>query len=103
MRSDSRIFVAGHRGLVGAAIVRALQEGGYTNLMVRSRSEVDLRDIQAVDRFFAETRPEYVFLAAAKVGGVLANDTYPVDFLYENLAIEMSVISACHRHGVKKV
>ena len=103
MYKDSRIFVAGHRGLVGAAIVRALRAGSYTNLILRTRSEVDLSESHAVDRFFAETRPEYVFLAAAKVGGVLANDTYPVDFLYENLAIEMSVLSACHRHGVKKV
>ena len=103
MYKDSRILVAGHRGLVGAAIVRALQSGGYSNLILRSRSEVDLREAHAVDGFFAESRPEYVFLAAAKVGGVLANDTYPVDFLQENLAIETSVLSACHRHGVKKV
>lgn len=103
MYKDSRILVAGHRGLVGAAIVRALQAGGYSNLILRSRSEVDLREAHAVDGFFAESRPEYVFLAAAKVGGVLANDTYPVDFLQENLAIETSVISACHKHGVKKL
>ncbi|HWF46481.1 MAG TPA: GDP-L-fucose synthase, partial [Bryobacteraceae bacterium] len=100
---DSRIFVAGHRGLVGSAIVRALRERGYSNLILRSRSEVDLRDAGAVDRFFAEGEVDYVFLAAATVGGVLANATSPVDFLHDNLAIEMNVIQACHRYGVKKV
>ncbi len=103
MVRDSRVLVAGHRGLVGSAIVRALRGRGYSNLILRSRSEVDLRDTAAVDRFFAESKLDYVFLAAATVGGVLANDTYPVDFLYDNLAIEMSVLQACHRHGVKKV
>jgi GDP-L-fucose synthase len=103
MVRDSRIFVAGHRGLVGSAIVRALRERGYSNLILRSRSEVDLRDAGAVDRFFAEGEVDYVFLAAATVGGVLANATSPVDFLHDNLAIEMNVIQACHRYGVKKV
>jgi GDP-L-fucose synthase len=103
MVRDSRILVAGHRGLVGSAIVRALRKRGYPNLFLRPRSEVDLRDAAAVDRFFAEGKFEYVFLAAATVGGVLANDTYPVNFLHDNLAIEMNVMQACHRHGVKKV
>jgi GDP-L-fucose synthase len=103
MLRDSRILVAGHRGLVGSAIVRALRERGYSNLILRTRSEVDLRDACAVDRFFAEGEFDYVFLAAATVGGVLANATCPVDFLHDNLAIEMNVIQACHRYGVKKV
>jgi GDP-L-fucose synthase len=103
MVRDSCILVAGHRGLVGSAIVRALRGHGYSNLILRSRSEVDLRDPPAVERFFADSKFDYVFLAAATVGGVLANDTYPVDFLYDNLAIEMSVMQACQRHSVKKV
>ncbi len=103
MLCDSRILVAGHRGLVGSAIVRALRKCGYGNLILRTRSEVDLRDSLAVDRFFAEGKFDYVFLAAATVGGVLANDTYPVDFLQDNLSIEINVIRACHRHGVKKL
>src|ERR1700678_1288130 len=103
MVRDSRVLVAGHRGLVGSAIVRALRKRGYSNLFLRSRSEVDLRDAAAVDRLFAEGKFDYVFLAAATVGGVLANDTYPVNFLHDNLAIEMNVMQACHRHGVKKV
>jgi GDP-L-fucose synthase len=103
MIRDGRIFVAGHRGLVGSAIVRALRKCGYDNLIFRTRSEVDLRDSAAVDRLFAEGQFDYVFLAAATVGGVLANDTYPVDFLHDNLSIEMNVIRACHRHRVKKL
>lgn len=103
MASDSRIFVAGHQGLVGSAIVRALRRRGYSNLILRSRSEVDLRDATAVDRFFEEGEFDYVFVAAAIVGGVMANATRPVDFLHDNLAIEMNVIQACHRHSVKKV
>jgi GDP-L-fucose synthase len=103
MVRDSRILVAGHRGLVGSAIVRALRGRGYCNLILRTRSEVDLRDASAVNRLFAEGEFDYVFLAAATVGGVLANATCPVDFLQDNLAIEMNVIQACHRYGVKKV
>ena len=103
MHKDSRIFVAGHRGLVGSAIVRALETRGHANLILRTRAEVDLRDATAVDRFFAESAPEYVFLAAATVGGIGANDAYPVDFLHDNLAIEMNVLKACQAHGVKKI
>ncbi|HEX4231395.1 MAG TPA: GDP-L-fucose synthase [Bryobacteraceae bacterium] len=103
MIRDSRVLVAGHRGLVGSAIVRALRARSYSNLILRSRSEVDLRDASAVDRFFAQEEVDYVFLAAATVGGVLANAKSPVDFLQDNLAIEMNVIQACHRYGVKKV
>ena len=103
MYKDSSIFVAGHRGMVGSAIVRRLRESGYTNLVVRSHDELDLRNASAVDRFFATDRPEYVFLAAAKVGGISANNTYPVDFLRDNLLIELNVIEAAHCHGVKKL
>lgn len=96
---DSRIFVAGHRGLVGSALVRRLQGDGYERLLVRTRAELDLTDRVAVDEFFARHRPEVVFLAAAKVGGILANATRPVDFLRENLLIELAVIDAAARHG----
>jgi len=103
MQRTARIYVAGHRGLVGSAIVRRLQLDGYTNILVRSREELDLRDRPAVDRFFAEERPEYVFLAAAKVGGILANHTYPADFIRDNLLIQCNVIDAAYRFGVKKL
>jgi len=103
MRRDSIIFVAGHRGLVGSAIARILRKQGYEHLVLRSSTELDLRDQSAVDRFFAEERPEYVFLAAARVGGILANSTFPADFIYDNLAIELHVIHAAFRHGVKKL
>lgn len=103
MTSSARVFVAGHRGLVGSALVRALGAAGYTDLVLRGSSEVDLRDAAATDRLFAQTRPEYVFLAAAKVGGILANSRYPVEFLAENLAIQNNVIGAAYRHGVKRL
>lgn len=100
---SARIYVAGHRGLVGSALVRALRRHGFSNILTRSRAELDLRDREAVWRFFEVERPEYVYLAAAKVGGILANATYPVDFLQDNLYIELNVISAAHRFGVKKL
>ncbi|MCC7449522.1 MAG: GDP-L-fucose synthase [Anaerolineae bacterium] len=103
MEQNALIYVAGHRGLVGSAIVRALQREGYGNLVTASSKEVDLRDRAAVDRFFETHRPEYVFLAAAKVGGIFANDHYPVDFLYDNLAIAANVIHAAHQYGVRKL
>ncbi len=103
MDKASKIFVAGHRGLVGSAILRKLQAEGYTNLVTRTRAELDLRDQAAVNRFFAEERPEYVFLAAAKVGGILANSTYPADFIRDNLQIQTNVIDAAYRNGVKKL
>ena len=103
MDKESKIFVAGHRGLVGSAILRKLQAEGYTNLVTRTRAELDLRDQAAVNRFFEEERPEYVFLAAAKVGGILANSTYPADFIRDNLQIQTNVIDAAYRHGVKKL
>jgi GDP-L-fucose synthase len=103
MNPGSRIFVAGHRGLVGSAIERRLRADGHEDLIRRTSSELDLRDAEAVQGFFASERPEYVFLAAAKVGGILANATHPVEFLRDNLAIELNVIEAAHRHGVRKL
>jgi GDP-L-fucose synthase len=103
MNKGSRIYVAGHRGMVGAALVRALQTRGYERLILRAKGELDLRQAQDVARFFADTAPEYVFLAAAKVGGIWANASYPADFLYDNLAIETNVIHQAHVHGVKKL
>ncbi len=103
MEKSSRIFVAGHRGLAGSAIRRALEQRGYTNLALRTHSELDLADRAAVRSFFDRQQPEYVFLAAAKVGGILANDTYPADFIRENLEIQTNVIDASHRSGVKRL
>lgn len=103
MQLDSRIFVAGHRGLVGSAIVRELQAQGYTQILTRTRDELDLRDMVAVEEFFSTMRPEYVVLAAAKVGGIYANNTYRADFLYENLAIQNAVIYNAYKYGVKKL
>lgn len=103
MDKASKIFVAGHRGLVGSAILRKLQTEGYSNIVTRTREELDLRDQQAVNRFFEEERPEYVFLAAAKVGGILANSTCPADFIRDNLQIQTNVIDAAYRYGVKKL
>jgi GDP-L-fucose synthase len=103
MDSDSKIFVAGHRGLVGSAICRCLRNQGYSNLLLRTRNELDLRNQAAVQRFFNENRPEYVFLAAARVGGILANSTYPADFLRDNIDIQSNVIDAAYRCGVKKL
>jgi GDP-L-fucose synthase len=103
MRASSKIFVAGHRGLVGSAIVRRLQQLGYTNLVLRTRSETDLTSAAAVNALFEEQRPEYIFLAAAKVGGILANSTYPADFLRDNLAIQINVVEAAHRYGAAKL
>jgi len=103
MQPDSRIFVAGHRGLVGSAIVRELQGTGYRAIITRSRAELDLGDPSAVESFFAMERPEFVFLAAAKVGGILANNTYPADFIRDNLAIQSNVIEASRLSGVKRL
>jgi len=99
----SRIFVTGHGGLVGAAIVRGCQAAGWRNLLLRTRSELDLRDAGAVDAFFAAARPEYVFHAAGTVGGIRANDSRPADFLRDNLQMAVNVIDAAWRHGVKKL
>ncbi|NTW45579.1 MAG: GDP-L-fucose synthase [Candidatus Moranbacteria bacterium] len=103
MRKDSKIYVAGHRGLVGSAITRKLQSEGFANLLFRSIDELNLMDTVAVNDFFRSEKPEYVFLAAAKVGGILANDTYPADFIYQNLAIQNNVIHAAYEHNAKKL
>jgi GDP-L-fucose synthase len=103
MNLDSRIYVAGHRGLVGSAIVRRLQADGATNLILRAHDELDLVDQAAVEAFFATERPEYVFLAAAKVGGIHANSNYPAEFIHDNLAIQTNVIHNAWKHGVKKL
>jgi len=103
MNIGGSVYVAGHRGLVGSALVRALARHGFTNLLVRTHAELDLTDRGAVDAFFAEQRPAYVFLAAARVGGIVANDTYPADFIRDNLAIQLHVIDAAHRFGVEKL
>jgi GDP-L-fucose synthase len=103
MKKQSRIFVAGHRGLVGSAIRRGLERQGYSGLLLRTRRELDLFDASAVDDFFSSHRPEYVFLAAARVGGILANNSFPADFLRENLAIQSNLIDASYRHGVERL
>ena len=103
MRADDRIYVAGHRGLVGSAIVRRLRGEGFDNLLLPPRGELDLTRQDDVETFFARERPRYVFLAAAKVGGILANDTYPADFIRDNTLIEALVIDAAYRHGVEKL
>jgi GDP-L-fucose synthase len=103
MNERDAIFVAGHQGLVGSAIVRRLRALGHSNLMLRTRQELDLCDQAAVEGFFARERPAYVFLAAAKVGGILANSTYPADFLRDNLQIQCNVIASAQRHGVTKL
>lgn len=103
MEKNSKIYVAGHRGMVGSAIVRKLKEQDFTNITERSSGELDLRDQRSVNDFFAAEKPEYVFLAAAKVGGIVANNTYRADFLYDNLLIESNIIHAAYVNGVKKL
>lgn len=103
MKQDSKIYVAGHRGLAGSAIVRELQRQGYTNLVVRTHAELDLEDAAATQRFFEQERPEIVFLAAAKVGGIHANNTYPVDFLMSNLLIEANICRAAYATKVNRL
>lgn len=103
MEKNSKIFVAGHRGMVGSAIYRKLQKEGYQNIITRTSAELDLRDQKAVADFFAQEKPDYVFLAAAKVGGIVANNTYRADFLYENLAIQNNVIHQSYLNGVTKL
>lgn len=103
MNKESKIFVAGHRGLVGSAIVRALKTNGYTNLILKTRGELDLVDQHAVSSFFEKEKPEYVFFAAAKVGGIMANKTYPADFIYENLVIQNNIIHSSYQSKVKKL
>ena len=103
MNKQDRIYIAGHRGLVGSAIMRRLQVEGYGNLVTRTSKELDLREQQAVRDFFAVEKPDYVILAAARVGGILANDTYPADFIYDNLMMEANVIHASYENDVKKL
>lgn len=103
MEKEARIYVAGHRGLVGSAIVRALQQEGYLNILTPLRRDVDLLRQEQVERFFSEEKPDYVFLAAAKVGGILANSQYPADFIYENIMIESHVIHEAFKNNVKKL
>src|SRR5437867_3230648 len=103
MNEGSRIFVAGHNGLVGSALVRRLRAAGAANLLLRSRQDLDLTDQNAVERFFASEKPEYVFLAAAKVGGIYANNTRPAEFIRDNLSIQSNVIDSAYRNGVAKL
>lgn len=103
MKRESSIFVAGHKGLAGSAIVRKLVSDGFSNMLNRDRAQVDLRVQSQVDSFFEKSRPEYVFLAAAKVGGIHANSTYPADFIRENLQIQTNIIDAAYRFGAKKL
>ncbi len=103
MTPDSRIYIAGHRGLVGSALLRRCQADGFTNLIVRDRSQLDLRDQEAVNRFFATEQPQFVFLAAARVGGIHANDSQPADFIRDNLLVQTHVIDAAWRSGVRKL
>lgn len=103
MEKNAKIYVAGHRGLVGSAIMRCLQNNGYQNIIVRTHKELDLRNQAQVNQFFEAEKPEYVFLAAAKVGGILANNTYPADFSYDNLMISANVIHAAYQYQVKKL
>ena len=99
----AKIYVAGHRGMVGSAIVRALQSQGHSNLVLRTHAELDLINQAAVQAFFAEEKPDQVYLAAAKVGGIYANNSYPADFIYQNLMVQANVIEAALRNGVKKL
>lgn len=103
MKKDSKIYVAGHRGLVGSAIVRKLKDSGYENLVVRTYDELDLVRQERVEGFFEEERPEYVFLAAAKVGGILANSQFPAEFIYSNLVIQTNIIHSSYLHSIKKL
>lgn len=103
MEKEARIYVAGHRGMVGSAIIRVLEAQGYQKIIKRTSQELDLRRQEAVDEFFAQEKPEYVFLAAAKVGGILANSSYPADFMYENMILEMNVIHAAWQNDCRKL
>jgi len=103
MDKDAKIYVAGHRGLVGSALMRRLAACGHTNFLTRSHAALDLIDQRAVEAFFGEHKPEYVFLAAARVGGIYANNTYPAEFIYQNLAVQVNVLEAAHRHGVRRL
>ena len=103
MEKNAKIYVAGHRGMVGSAIVRELEKKGYTNIVTKTSKELDLRRQDQVEAFFAEEKPEYVFLAAAKVGGIMANSKHPADFMYDNMILEMNVIRSAYENQVKKL
>jgi GDP-L-fucose synthase len=103
MNKNSKIYIAGHNGLVGSALVRRLQSEGFNNLLIRASKDLDLRRQADVKTFFNENRPDYVFLAAAKVGGILANNTYPAEFIYSNLTIQTNIIHSAYLFGVKKL
>ncbi|XDD51517.1 GDP-L-fucose synthase family protein [Leptospira sp. WS92.C1] len=103
MEKNSRIFVTGHRGLVGSALVKVLKDNGFENLLLRTHSELDLADQFQVDQFFKVEKPDYVFLAAAKVGGIIANNTYPAEFIFSNLQIQNNIIDSCHKNGTRKL
>lgn len=103
MQQDAKIYVAGHRGMVGSAIVRELKRQGYNNIIIRTHAELDLLNQQAVNDFFTTERPEYVFLAAAKVGGIEANSSALADFMYENMMLEMNAIHAAWQYGCRKL
>ena len=103
LHKDSKIYIAGHRGMVGSAIIRRLNELGYNNIVYKELKELDLRRQEQVENFFEEEKPEYVFLAAAKVGGIHANNTYPAEFIYDNLMIEANIIHSAYKSGVKKL
>ena len=103
MRQDAKIYVAGHRGMVGSALMRRLRAGGYANLLARTRAELDLLDQRAVEAFIADERPDYLFIAAARVGGIQANDIFRADFLAENLVIETNLLRAAHKAGVQRL
>ncbi len=103
MNKDVKIFIAGHKGMVGNAILRNLTNKGFTNIIVRTRDELDLLDQRTVFNFFSTHKPEYVFMSAAKVGGIIGNKTYPADFIYENLTVQNNIIHASHIHGVTKL
>ncbi|MCK4838278.1 MAG: NAD-dependent epimerase/dehydratase family protein, partial [Desulfobulbaceae bacterium] len=103
MNLSSKIYIAGHRGLVGSAIMRNLRAKGYVNIITRSHSQLDLTEQAAVRAFFADQKPEYVFLAAAKVGGIVANNSYPAEFIHQNLAIQTNIIHESYLAGVKRL
>ena len=103
MKKNSKIYIAGHKGLVGSAILRRLKDQNYTNFILKTHQELELTNQKAVSNFFEKEKPEYVFLAAAKVGGILSNNSYPAQFIYSNLQIQTSVIHACYKFKVKKL
>jgi len=103
MKQDSKIYIAGHRGLVGSAILRQLEARGFTQLITKAHAELDLTNQQAVNTFFQAKQPDYVILAAAKVGGIHANNTYPAEFIYQNMMIEANVIHAAWQNGTKRL